>query len=82
MAKIEDYIKTKTSDKTKQSHLMGIVKELKLEGVDSSKVLTTQQYTKAWDLWKRYTGKTVKAERLHGGTEIKLNQFVDSAVAN
>jgi hypothetical protein len=77
---IEDYIKSKTTNKTTQSHLIGIVKEVKLAGVDKSKVLSTQDYTKLWDGWHRHTGKTVKAEHLHGGNQVKISQFVDSAI--
>ena len=82
MKYIEDYIRDRTTDLELRSHLFGIVKECGFYGSAHNTLLDGNDLSRLWDRFGTYTRIAVHAERVHGGTEIHLSQFVDSAIGS
>jgi hypothetical protein len=81
-SEFEKMILSKTTNKTLQSHLIGVLTEVLGKDPKPDKMLTKQELIKVWTLWGKYTGKDVKTHIPHGTDEKKISvkAFVTSAL--
>ncbi len=74
---VDSEIKTKFTDKTFQSHMIGIAKKHGITtGADE---IDKKTYPKIVKSYEDYTGQRYGGENLHAGSTITFMQFVKSA---